>query len=205
MKLLANDISVVRGEDLIFAGISFDVSNGEALVVRGENGAGKSTLLRSIAGLLPLESGAISLDHLETEFGEAKLPELCHYLGSENAMKPAMSVGENLAFWQDFAGQPHHDPEEALDLVGLEGLSDLPFGHLSTGQRRRTSIARLLVSYRPIWLLDEPTSGLDAHSARQFTGLMEAHLADDGIIIAATHIPLGLKKAKEFELIGMAS
>ncbi len=204
MKLVADDIAVMRGEELVFSGISFAVENGGALVIRGENGAGKSTLLRALAGLLPLESGKIEIQNVEPEFGEAKVPELCHYLGAENAMKAAMSVGENLSFWQDFAGQPHHKIDEALELVGLAGLGDLPFGHLSTGQRRRISIARLLVSYRPIWLLDEPTSGLDAESARQFAGLMEAHLADDGIVAAATHIPLGLAAAEEFELTGVA-
>ncbi len=106
-----------------------------------------------------------------------------------------MSVAENLRFWQDFAGQPHLDVDEALDMVVLDGLQSVPFAHLSTGQRRRIGIARLLVSYRPIWILDEPTSGLDAASEKQFADLMKVHLEDGGLIIAATHIPLGLETA----------
>lgn len=198
MKLLVENLSVIRGEDLIFSDLSFSLSSGEALMIRGANGAGKSTLLRAVAGLLPLDEGSISHDDPDGEFGDTRLAELCHYLGHDNAMKAAMSVEENLAFWQEFAGQPHLDVDEALEMVGLDGLGPVPFSHLSTGQRRRIGIARLLVSYRPIWLLDEPTSGLDAASEAQFAALMEAHLEDGGLILAATHVPLGLTGAKEF-------
>lgn len=200
MKITVENLDVVRGEDVIFSGISFDVKPGRALIVRGANGSGKSTLLRALAGLLPIAGGAISYDDPEGEFGEASLQELCHYLGHENAMKASMSVGENLQFWQEFAGQAHMDTEEALEMVGLGGLSSIPFPHLSTGQRRRASIARLLVSYRPVWVLDEPTSGLDAGSEKQFSALMQTHLDDGGLIIAATHVPLGLSGAVEIDL-----
>ena len=200
MRVSIENLAVVRGEELVFSGLSFAVAAGEALIVRGPNGAGKSTLLRTLADLLPAEAGTMTFTDPDGEFGEARLPELCHYLGHENAMKTAMSVGENLVFWQEFAGQPHLDVEEALEMVGLGGLSSIPFGHLSTGQRRRASIARLLVSYRPVWLLDEPTSGLDAASEKQFADLMKVHLEDGGIIIAATHLPLGLDGARILEL-----
>ncbi len=200
MHFSVENLSVVRGEDLIFSGLYFTVEAGEALLVRGPNGAGKSTLLRTLAELLPAETGTMTFTDPDGEFGEAHLPELCHYLGHDNAMKAAMSVGENLAFWQEFAGQPHLDVEEALEMVGLGGLSSIPFGHLSTGQRRRASIARLLVSYRPIWLLDEPTSGLDVASEKQFAELMKVHLENGGIIIAATHLPLGLDEARVLDL-----
>ena len=197
MKLVASNIAVIRGEDLIFQDVSFTVSAGEALMIRGANGSGKSTLLRAVAGLLPLEAGSFSVEDPTNEFGGTTHTDLCHYLGHENAMKPAMGVRENLEFWQEFAGQPHLDIDESMDMVGLDGLQDVPFAHLSTGQRRRISIARLLVSYRPIWLLDEPTAGLDAASEKQFAQLMKAHLEDEGIIIAATHVPLGLEATKE--------
>lgn len=200
MKIIAKNLSVVRGEELIFRDISFSVSQGTALIIRGANGAGKSSLLRAIAGLLPLNDGTLKFEDPDGEFGDAKLPELCHFLGHENAMKPSLTVGDNLRFWQDFSGQPHLDVEDALKMVGLAGLDPIPFAHLSTGQRRRSGIARLLVSYRPVWLLDEPTSGLDAASEAQFTALMEVHLENDGLIIAATHMPLGLSVAPQLEL-----
>ena len=195
MKLQIKDLEVKRGEETILSALNFDVSSGHALVIRGHNGSGKSTLLRAISGLLPIEAGSVSLEDMDPEFAGATVPDLCHYLGGENAMKPTMSVDENLKFWQDFAGQPHLVVDDALDMVGLDGLQSVPFAHLSTGQRRRIGIARLLVSYRPIWLLDEPTSGLDAASEKQFADLMQVHLEDDGLIIAATHIPLGLDSA----------
>jgi len=204
MKVTAENIAVSRGEDLVIDGLTLEAATGEALIVRGANGSGKSTLLRALAGLLPLESGAIKLTGND-EFGDAKLPELCHYLGHDNAMKTAMTVGENLNFWQDFAGQPHLDINEALEMVGLGGLETIPFAHLSTGQRRRASIARLLVSWRPVWLLDEPTSGLDAESEAQFIALMQAHLEDHGLIIAATHLPLDIPAAKFIDLEPVAA
>ena len=200
MQIEAKDIAVARGEDTIFHGVSFAVGTSEALVVTGENGAGKSTLLRAIAGFLPLQSGTLDITDRDPDFNDIPLRELCHHLGPDNAMKPARTVEQNLAFWQDFCGNPHLDIAEALEFVGLDGLQDVPFGHLSTGQRRRIAIARLLISYRPVWLLDEPTSGLDAQSQQQFAALMQAHLDDDGIIIAATHMPLGLETVRELRI-----
>ena len=200
MKLQINNLSVRRGDELIVSDLTFTVATGEALVVQGANGVGKSTLLRALAGLLSHDGGSVEVADPDPEFSGMTVGELCHYLGGDNAMKPALSVEENLLFWQEFCGQPHLDVDEALDMVGLDGLQTVPFAHLSTGQRRRIAIARLLVSYRPIWILDEPTSGLDAASEKQFSALMQAHLEDDGLIIAATHIPLGLESARDLLL-----
>lgn len=200
MDLVADQIAVARGEDVIFTDLTFTASSGQALVISGPNGSGKSTLIRAVAGLLPLTNGALTVDNKTAEFGDRTIAELCHFLGHENAMKAAFSVRENLKFWQQFCGDPHLDVEEALDFVGLAGLGSLPYPHLSTGQRRRAAIARLLVSYRPIWLLDEPTSGLDSASEEQFTKLMNAHLDDDGLILVATHVPLALDNARSLDL-----
>ncbi len=99
-----------------------------------------------------------------------------HYLGHLNAMKPALTVAENLRFWRDFCGNPDLAVAEALQTVGLGTIGHLPYGYLSTGQRRRAAIAKLLVSRRPVWLLDEPTAGLDRASETKFSELMAAHL-----------------------------
>jgi heme exporter protein A len=115
-------------------------------------------------------------------------------------MKTVMTVEENLAFWRDFLGPGRRGLDEALEMVGLEAIGHLPFGYLSTGQRRRAALARLLVSDRPVWLLDEPTSGLDAASITRFSGIMRRHLEDGGIIVAATHVPLGLESAAELRM-----
>ncbi|TGV60814.1 ATP-binding cassette domain-containing protein, partial [Mesorhizobium sp. M2D.F.Ca.ET.160.01.1.1] len=109
-------------------------------------------------------------------------------------------VEENLGFWRAFQGEPALSVEEALETVGLGGLGHLPFGYLSTGQKRRASIAKLLVSRRPVWLLDEPTAGLDKASEERFAGLMRDHCQEGGIIVAATHLPLGLEGAKALQM-----
>lgn len=198
MRLIADNLGGKRGGEPVFSGLGFDLVGGEGLVVTGPNGSGKSTLLRVVAGLLPATAGVIRLDGGGEDW--PSVAAACHYLGHQNAMKTALSVTENLVFWQDFCGEPHLPAGEALEMVGLPGIGHLPYGYLSTGQKRRVSIARLLVSYRPIWLLDEPTAGLDAASERQFAALMAAHLEDGGIVVAATHVPLGVDGLGELRM-----
>jgi heme exporter protein A len=198
MRLVAEKVGGERGGEIVFSSVDFALSDGEALVVTGPNGSGKSTLLRIIAGLLPAAEGSVRL-----EGGGEQAPDpaaACHYLGHENGMKPALSVAENLGFWQDFNGAPALGIADALDAVGLETVAHLPYGYLSTGQRRRIAIARLLLNFRPLWLLDEPTAGLDRRSEERFAGLMAGHLAEGGMIVAATHVALGLKEAKELRM-----
>ena len=200
MKLTVDNLALYRAGLEILSGINLEVSAGEALIVTGQNGAGKSTLLRGIAGLLPLHKGEISLrDETGKQF-ENPVREYVHYLGHQNGMKLSLTVRENLEFWQDFMGEAMLSVEEALEEVDLSHTIDLPFNYLSAGQKRRVAIARLLVSDRPVWILDEPTAGLDAPSVRMFTNLAKAFVEDDGILIAATHLPLGLEKTKTLEI-----
>ncbi len=117
--------------------------------------------------------------------------EHCHYLAHANALKSQLTVAENLAFWQGYLG-PGMAIGEALDTVGLPGIDDIPAGYLSAGQKRRVAIARLLVTTRPVWLVDEPTAALDAQSEIRFADIVSRHLAAGGIVLAATHQPLGL-------------
>jgi len=196
-RLTAERLAGERGGEIIFSGVDFSLVQGDCLVVTGPNGAGKSTLLRVLAGLLPVAEGGIAFEG-DAEF--SNLASAIHYLGHMNGMKTALSVSENLRFWQEFSGDPHLGVSEALEMVGLDEIGHLPFGYLSTGQKRRAAIAKLLVSYRPVWLLDEPTAGLDQASEAQFVALMRAHLEDDGIIVAATHLPLGIEGAKALEM-----
>ncbi|WP_313027531.1 heme ABC exporter ATP-binding protein CcmA [Brucella sp.] len=197
MRLGAENLAGERGGETIFAGLSFEVLSGEALIVTGPNGSGKSTLLRILCGLLAPEAGKIEL--LEDR---AALPvrAACHYLGHQNAMKPALSVRENLLFWQKFNGSARFDIDEALEAVDLPGVEHLPFGYLSTGQKRRVSIAKLLTSYRPLWIVDEPTAGLDKASEARFAELMRDHMGEGGMVIAATHIPLGLEGVRTLDM-----
>lgn len=196
MRLVAENLKAERGGEEIFDHLSFTISSGEALVVTGPNGSGKSTLLRIISGLLEPVSGRIRFEGS----GGASVQSLCHYLGHQNAMKPTLTVRENLSFWQSFQGTAPIDIDVALEQVGLHGIDHLPFGYLSTGQKRRVSIAKLLTNFKPVWVLDEPTAGLDRASETRFAKLIQEHLSKNGIVIAATHIPLGIDNAKSIDL-----
>ncbi len=189
MRLSGRDVRCVRGGRDVFSGLDFEASSGEALAVIGANGSGKTSLLRMIAGLLSIADGSIGLEGGEAEL---TLPEQAHYLGHRDALKPALSVIENLAFWRDFLGGEASDARESLAAVGLDHAVHLPAAYLSAGQRRRLSIARLLTVRRPIWLLDEPTNALDVAGQGMFARLMSDHLARGGLIVAATHAPLGI-------------
>jgi len=197
MQLSADNLACTRGGRAVFAGLNFAVAGGHALVVTGRNGAGKSSLLRMIAGLVRIADGRLALEGGEPEAGIA---EQAHYLGHHDALKPALSVGENLAFWTGFLGGAPQSVEPALEAVGLAPLTGLPAAYLSAGQRRRLSIARLVAVKRPIWLLDEPTSALDAPSQERLAVLMRDHLTGGGLIVAAAHGPIGLESPRELQL-----
>jgi heme exporter protein A len=196
MRLSASDLACRRGGRDVFAGVNFSVESGEGLTIRGRNGAGKSSLLRMVVGLVRVAGGRLDLAGGDTEL---TIGEQAHYLGHQDALKPSLSVGENLRFWSRFFGAAA-DVAQPLAMVGLDALVDLPGAYLSAGQRRRLSIARLLAVKRPLWLLDEPTSTLDATAQEHLGGIMRAHLAEGGIIIAATHGALGLDGTKELLL-----
>jgi heme exporter protein A len=220
MRLVGADLACVRGPRQVFQRLSFALGAGEALVVTGANGTGKSTLLRLVAGLLRPENGSLALDDGDPEL---TIGEQAHYLGHMDALKPSLSVQENLAFWADFLGKgsasafsgkvktgfpqkmrPSKDSkvDAALAAVGLGGLARLPAVYLSAGQRRRLSLARLVAVERPIWLLDEPTSALDTAAQAMLADLMRAHLGGGGLILASTHGPIGLEAAAELRLGG---
>ena len=200
MRLSGRGVRCVRGGREVFAGLDFEAASGEVLAVTGANGSGKTSLLRLIAGLLAPAAGSIALDGGAAEL---TLPEQAHYLGHRDALKPALSVLENLAFWRDFLGGDVFDAGASLTSVGLGHTTHLPAAYLSAGQRRRLSLARLLTVRRPVWLLDEPTAALDAAGQRLFAGLMRDQLARGGLIIAATHGPLGID-ARELKMGGAA-
>jgi heme exporter protein A len=188
MQLSGRGVRCVRGEREVLSGLDFTVPSGEALAVTGANGSGKTSLLRIIAGHLALAGGSVDLDGGDQEL---TLAEQAHYLGHRDAMKPALSVLENLSFWRDFLGGEIADAGQSLKQVGIEHAAHLPAAYLSAGQCRRLSIARLITVRRPIWLLDEPTSALDVSGQTLFAGLMRDHLTHGGIVVAATHAPLG--------------
>ena len=199
MRLSGSDLTCQRGGREVFSGVSFSVASGEALTIVGRNGAGKSSLLRMVVGLVRIADGRIALDGGDPELNVA---EQAHYLAHQDALKPSLSVEENLRFWSGFLGTDVANIAEPLAAVGLDTLIDLPAAYLSAGQRRRLSIARILAVKRPIWLLDEPTSALDAAAQERLAEFMRAHIAGGGLILAATHSALGLNDARELRLGG---
>ncbi len=190
MRLSASKLTVERGGRIVFSDLSFTIEAGRSLTVTGPNGAGKSTLLRALAGLLPPAGGTISL----TPASDATLSEEAHYVGHADALKNLLTVAENLEFLGPMldAGRGGIPVEEALAAFRLSHAAHLPAAYLSAGQRRRAALARLLVAKRPVWLLDEPLTALDIGSQTLMAEIMKAHLAEGGLIVAATHTELGL-------------
>jgi heme exporter protein A len=195
--LIGDKLSSVRGGRVLFEDLSFAVAAGEALVVTGANGSGKTSLLRTIAGLLPAAEGQI---RLEAAPGDQTLRERCHYVGHRNAIKAALTVAENAAFWLRFLEGAPDRLDLALDAFGFSALRDIPAGYLSAGQQRRLGLSRLLLAERPVWLLDEPTTSLDEAAQTMLGAAVNAHLAVGGLAVAATHAPLGFSNARSLHL-----
>ena len=184
-------LTCFRGERFVFESLDFAVESGGALVLSGPNGCGKSSLIRIMANLLAATEGHMTWNGEpiadDPEGHHARL----HYIAYQDAIKPVMTVRENLGFWAGLKG-PGADIEAALEAVGIRRLADTPAQFLSSGQRRRLSLARLVASPAEIWLLDEPTVGLDRDAIRLLEGLVAAHRAAGGMTVLATHQPVDL-------------
>jgi len=176
--LALHDVACARGGVPVLSGVTFSVSAGEAVVLRGPIGSGKTTLLRTVAGLQPALAGSV-------------VGEDVAYAGHADGIKGALSVRENLRFWADVFGM--REVEGAMRAFDLWALRDRAAGHLSAGQKRRLGLARLAVTGRPLWLLDEPTVSLDAASVALFGDVLRGHLAGGGAALIATHVELGFE------------
>lgn len=195
MKLTVQDLKCVRGGRVVFEGLCVNVKSGTGVELTGPNGSGKSSLLRVLAGFIPPAEGQV---HLEGGNEDASLGEQCQYVGHLNGVKRALSVQENLAFWAEYLGGS--DVEAALAAFDLDSLADIPAGLLSAGQERRLGLARLALAYRPLWLLDEPSVSLDTGSRKILSQVISAHIKAGGMVIAATHAPLGVKFTQTLKL-----
>jgi heme exporter protein A len=199
MRLIAEGVTSIRGGRTLFCGLTMTVEAGEALLLSGPNGAGKTTLIRTIAGLLRPAAGAIRLEHGDPE---RTLAEQCHYVGHLNALKASLTVAENASFWGAYLGGAPAAIAESLASFGLTRLKDTPTAYLSAGQKRRLGLARVLLAERPLWLLDEPTTSLDHNAQGMLATVIEAHLARGGLLVAATHEPLALRRSRQLPLGG---
>ncbi len=199
MRLIVENLTCVRGHHVVLRELSFVTRGGTGLILTGPNGSGKTTLLRTVAGFLRPQTGRVFLEDSDSE---RTLTEQLHYVGHLDGIKSSLTVYENLIFWHRYfvAATSGARIKEALDLLGLWELADIPGGYLSAGQRRRLSLARLLVAERPIWLLDEPTVALDAASQVLLNELLNNHIKSGGIALVATHLPLAISQAEERNL-----
>ncbi len=174
-SLHLENVAVIRGNRLVLSGLNLRVAAGELMWVRGANGCGKSTLLRVIAGLLNSTSGEVRAD------GRLALAD-------ENlALDPNLTVSDALHFWAQMDGASPSERDAALTAMDLVSLSDVPVRYLSTGQRKRASIARVLASGCAIWLLDEPYNGLDSASCAHLDKAILSHIGAGGIVMLAAH------------------
>ena len=181
--LLVDSVALVRGGRLVQNTLSLAMVAGEVTLLRGPNGSGKSTLLRAIAGRFPAAAGTIDCD----------VPVL--YIGHADGLSPALTGRQNLADWAMLNGLVDDDAaiDAALDRMQARAFANLPVRHLSHGQRRRVALARLTLGpSSALWLLDEPNSGLDAASSIALDDLISDHLEGGGMVLAATHLPLGI-------------
>jgi heme exporter protein A len=200
----AKDLACMRGGRVVFAGLGFSLAAGGGLVLLGPNGSGKSSLLRVLAGLLKPAHGQLLWDGQPVKDDPEAHAARTHYLGHHDAVKPVLSVAENLRFWAHL-----HDPhaeragravEVALARFGLARLASIPGKMLSAGQKRRTNLARLLAAPSPLWLLDEPTTALDKASIKALEEVLAEHRAAGGMVVLSTHADIHMPGAEELHL-----
>lgn len=197
MTLTGERLTCVRGDRLVFRDLDFAARAGRALVLTGPNGAGKSTLLRLVATLLQPRSGRLVWQGNPVSDDPDRYRAAIGYLGHLDAVKPTLTVAENLGFW---AQGDRAAIAAALDAFALADKAPLPARFLSAGQKRRLALARLTVKRAPVWLLDEPTTALDRRSTALFAAAVSGHLAQGGLALIATHVDLGLDGVDRLEM-----
>ncbi|MDB5717625.1 MAG: heme exporter protein CcmA [Sphingomonas bacterium] len=187
-RLRFDRVACLRGARLLFEDLSFALGPGDAALVTGPNGVGKSSLLRIAAGLLAPAAGRI-----EHGGGIALANEA-------TALDPQKPLGQALAFWARIDGRGAGDVLRGLEAMGIANLAEVPVRMLSTGQRKRAALAGTIAGGAGVWLLDEPGNGLDTASLERLATAMAAHRAGGGIVLAASHQPLGLADAQPITL-----
>ncbi len=198
LSLNVTGLACARGSRAVFKGLDFRIEAGDALALEGANGAGKTSLLRMLAGFLTPLAGTIELT---TKDGHAicdaeERGRAIGWLAHQDGLKMQLTALENLAFYAQLYGKPETDLARALDDVGLARARDLPGQYLSAGMKKRLALARLKLSDRPLWLMDEPLAALDVKAKVLAAEMIREHCAHGGMVIAATHEPLGLDCAK---------
>ena len=196
LALTADKLTLNRGERCLFVDLSFNVNQGEALILRGANGVGKTSLLRVLAGLTVPDSGAIRFNKATLKPLSPLSRQHIHYVGHANQLKDELTTEENLSDMLviDAVTTTLAVRLEALNRVGLLKQRQVLAKKLSQGQKRRIGIANLLLNQKPIWLLDEPTNALDADAVTLMLATIDKHLVNGGLCVIATHLPLVLNQ-----------
>jgi heme exporter protein A len=197
-------LGCIRGGRTVFTNLHFAVSDGEVLILRGPNGSGKSSLLRLMAGLLGPETGSISWDGEALDQDPKAHGARLHYIGHLDAVKPALTVDENLSIWAALRAGDRSGVIPALTQFGLDRLVGIPARLLSAGQRRRLALARIVATPAPLWLLDEPTVALDASALAALEDAIATHRSGGGITVISTHMDLGLEQTNTLQLSDFA-
>lgn len=203
-RFSGHDLSCLRGERMVFSGLGFAIEAGGALVLRGPNASGKSSLLRLMAGLLAPAAGRLAWDGAPVADDIEAHHRRLRYVGHLDAVKPALTVAENLRFWAAL-GLGRADAgavASALDAFGMAHLGDVPGRYLSAGQRRRLNLARLLAGDAALWLLDEPSTALDEDATRRLEAAIARHRNQGGMAVVATHADLAIAEARVLALGG---
>jgi heme exporter protein A len=198
--LIGEDLACRRGECRVFAGLSFSLPPGGALVLTGANGSGKTSLLRLLAGLISPAAGRLVWGSAPIEHDPATHRARLHYVGHQDGVKPDLTPRETLAFWAALRGFRTPRLDEALGAFALAPVADWPCRWLSAGQRRRLALARLCATAAPLWLLDEPISALDQDNQTRLEEVIVAHRADGGRVVVATHMPIEIAAAARLVL-----
>lgn len=207
-EFTGQDLVCARAERAVFASLSFAIGAGGALKLVGPNGSGKSSLMRVMARFIRPLAGRLLWNGQPLDDDPEAYDARLRYVGHQNAIKPLLTVAENIAFWAGLYGRAGEEAGAAahrgLAAFGLDGFAEIPARMLSSGQRRRLALARIIAAPGQLWLLDEPTVGLDAQSVAALERALAGHRSTGGIVVLATHLDLDMPGAATLDLADFA-
>ena len=198
-------VRCVRGLRAVFAGVSFALASGGALILRGPNGSGKSSLLRLMAGLGRPDAGSIQWNGAPIGADPESHAARIAYLGHSDAVKPTLSIAANARLWTRLRGGTDKMADASLAKVGLQQRATLPARLLSAGQRKRLALARTIAAPAALWLLDEPATALDGDGIAALLAAIAGHRAGGGMVVVSAHGEIALPEAATLDLAAFAA